>query len=369
MELYYIIHFLVFVSCLFELSNTKTKFRVILLWCVFFTLFGGLRWETGGDWDQYLDHFLYSDWNNIFSYDRYGNGREQLEPMFVFLNALIKTIFGKYFWLNIFECGFIQFTIYHFCKQYSPTHPILLYSWIIVAAFNYFPVRMGLAMSVGWWCFQFSQEQRLKPFLITAFIASSLHNGCIILFPLYWIGKFKLNFITYSIIYLLVILIRPVIITFFISNLGSIGGNIAEKALFYTQEETVGYQGASYMSWGLNYILTIIFYWVGKKQDLLDNRWYQTLINVNLLYMTIFVLFSEGMGDLTRLAGVISPAFLILYIYALNFFINGKNVYYRNLAILFYVLYYGYKILQIGQGYYFKAANVPYRTIFDFNIL
>lgn len=371
MELYYTIHILVFLCCLFEFTKTsiKTKKKIIIFWCLFFTLFGGLRWRIGGDWNQYFDHYLFSNWNNIFNYDRYGNGQEQLEPLFVFLNVLIKSIFGDFYWYNLIVCGFIQYTIYHFCCKYSPTQPLLLYAWIIVATFNYFPVRSGLAMSIGWWSFKYIQEQKLKQFLIVSFLAFSIHHQCIILFPLYWVGKIRINFILYSIIYISLILISNQIQSFITTLSITTGGDIAEKAYKYTQVETEGYTGSSYMSWGLNYFLTSVFYWVGKQKNLLHNRWYNTLINTNLIYMSIFIVFSEGMGDLTRLASVVVPAFLILFITALHYFLTNRKRGYHILAISFFLLYYGYKFAQIGQGYFFKEVNVPYTTIFDFNIL
>lgn len=57
MTLYYIIFSFLLISCTFEIATTKIKYRVLILWGLFFTLFGGLRWQTGGDWEQYYDHF------------------------------------------------------------------------------------------------------------------------------------------------------------------------------------------------------------------------------------------------------------------------------------------------------------------------
>lgn len=68
MELYYAVHIALFISTLFECSSLKNKQRIMILWCIFFILFGGLRWEIGGDWDQYYEHFQNSSWDNIFIY-------------------------------------------------------------------------------------------------------------------------------------------------------------------------------------------------------------------------------------------------------------------------------------------------------------
>ena len=57
MDTYLIIDILLLVSCIFELSTKKIKQKIIFIWMIFFTLFGGLRWEIGGDWAIYKGYF------------------------------------------------------------------------------------------------------------------------------------------------------------------------------------------------------------------------------------------------------------------------------------------------------------------------
>ena len=168
MELYTTIHILVFLSCLFEFTSLKTKKKVIIIWVIFFTLFGGLRWRIGNDWDQYYDHFLYSNWNNIFNYDRYGNGREYLEPLFVFLNTFIKSIFKTFYWYNILICFFIQYSFYKFSLKYSLDNPIMLYAFCMIIVPYYFPVRAALAVVICYWTYRYIKERKFWKFLFIA---------------------------------------------------------------------------------------------------------------------------------------------------------------------------------------------------------
>ena len=366
MELYYIIHSLVLISCIFELATIKTKKTVIILWCIFFTMFGGLRWQIGGDWDQYYSHFLFSNWNNIFNYDRNGDGTQTLEPGFVFLNVLVKTIFGKFYFYNLIVVGFIQYTYYRLSLKFSPSRPLLFYVFLMMACSNYFPVRAGLAIAVSYWAYIFIVNRNLKAFLIVIFIATMIHNQSIVLLPTYWIGKIKLKWYYYLIIYLAVIGLRFVLQDYFILLLSLSGGSLAEKVYFYTQHETVGYAGANYIGWALNFVFLCIYLYIRAKKfssDYLYNSW----LNMFIIYNFIFICFSDGFGDLTRLTSSFVLSQVILFTMSMNYFIKQKGTIIKTIAIMFFILYCSYKISNVGSGYFFKDACVPYKTIFDYN--
>ena len=94
MDTYLIIDILLLVSCIFELSTKKIKQKIIFIWMIFFTLFGGLRWEIGGDWAIYKGYFDAAQWNleSILSYKRW-EGDISIEPGYMFLSALVKMVF------------------------------------------------------------------------------------------------------------------------------------------------------------------------------------------------------------------------------------------------------------------------------------
>lgn len=369
MAVYYTIHTLLFISCIFELSSIRVKKRVIILWAVFFTLFGGLRWRIGGDWEQYFQHFILSSWDNIFNYDRYGNGVETLEPGFVFINKLIKEIFGTFYWYNIIVVGFVQFTYYKFCNFFVPKHSLLLYALIMVLYPNYFPVRAGLAVAICYWTYRYIKNQQLWRFLFLVVVATFIHNQCLILLPFYWVGKIKMNLFHYTALFVLFSTCSVLFQDYFTLLSMSIGGSLAEKAYHYTQYETDGMRGASYLGWCLNYFFLLIYLYIRKIEKKDDDRWYNTLLNMFIVYIAIYMVFSENMGDLSRLANMFLPAQIILLTQSIICFVECNNRLLKNAAITFLILYYIYKIMGITSGYYFELACVPYRTIFDYQIL
>lgn len=365
MELYYTIYFILLLSLFFELANFKVKKGVMILWCIFFILFGGLRWNVGGDWDQYHDHFLFSSWSNIFNYDRYGNGDEKLEPGFVFFNVLIKTIFQKFWIYNIIVVSIIEYAYYKFCIYFCPEHPLV--PFVMVNMSVLFPVRAGLSMAFVYMAYKYIKERNLKMFLVFTLIGTALHNQCIVILPLYWIGHVKLKDWMLLILYIVFAFSTYMLQDYFISLMLMFGGSIADKALGYTMNETEGFKGASYIGWVLNFFFLLIYLYVAKKEKSRQTYWTNTLINGFLLYMLIFFAFQDGMGDLARLAGLFYPMQIILFANAYSYFKDKKKGILAILATLFVFSYFTYKWTGIGSGYFFKETCVPYKTVFDYN--
>lgn len=366
MSLYYTIYAIFLVFVLVELSSSSSlKRKLMVCWCIFFVIFGGIRWGVGNDWDQYYDHFQQSQWDNIFNYDRYGNGVETLEPGFVFLNILVKSLFKEYYFFNIIVLIIIEYGIYRFCLKFGQNHP-----WIPFTMFNLavlFPVRAGLSIGICYYAYEKIRDKKLMQYLLIVGIASLIHYQCIVLIPLYWLGKIRLKNTYVIALYVLFAFSTMLLQKYFIAFTILFGGDIAEKAQAYTQFETEGAQGASYMGWILNFFFLLIYLFVGKKMKIRDNEWYNLLINGFLVYMLIMFAFQDGMGDLARLASMYFPVQVILFTNAFCYFVNNYKGLYRTIAFVFVLAYFIYKWAGLCDGYYFESANVPYRTIFFYN--
>lgn len=369
MKLYWTIHIIVFASILFELSgNLKLKQKVIILWCIFFTLFGGLRWQIGNDWDQYYMHFLHSNWSNIFNYDRYGNNADSLEPGFVFLNVLIKTIFSKFYWYNLIICGFVQFSYYKFSNEFLPQRPILMYV-ILMSTVVYFPVRAGLSVAILIWSYKYIRDRQLVPFFVVVLCASLIHYQCLIMLPMYWAGKIRPNFMTYTIVYFVISASALILIDYFTALSLVMGGDLGNKALNYSTNETENFgQGSTYMGILLHYFFLSVFFYIAKKGALKSEEWSYAAINIFFLYYSFYMTFSNGYGDLARLSDVYVAAKHILYITAVNYCLDNKNQILKIGAVLFFAAFYIYGFNNGLGGYYFEETSVPYKNIFDYNL-
>lgn len=365
MDIYYTFYWSIFVTLIFAFSNTKIQKKVMWIWCIIFTLFGGLRWNVGGDWEQYYEVFKESSFDNIFTYVKWGGSL--MEPGFMFINAVINEFFYEFFIYNLIVVGFGSYTIYKFCMYFCPRHPLMMFCFMGIN-FAIFPVRAGLSVYVLIWAYRFVKEQRLKPFLITVVIASLIHQQCVAFLPVYWLGKIKLNLIYATIIFMIFAFVGIVFQDYFKALSLFVGGEVGERAAHYTEYQTEGYvyKGANFMGWTLNYFFMVTYFYLRKIRNLKDKDWYNAFLNAFIIHIAIFMVFSNGMGDLTRLAGLFVYAQIILMFDAIEYFTyNQKKRILKVAAISFLILYSLYKVPQQWSGYYFEISCIPYKTIFE----
>ena len=81
------------------------------------------------------------------------------------------------------------------------------------------------------------------------------------------------------------------------------------------------------------------------------------------------MVFAAGMGDLARAATIYFPAQCLLFNFAIHFFLKLYKEKFKILVVLFLLSYFAYRTPALWSGYYFKSACVPYKTIFDYNLV
>lgn len=89
--LIYFFIYIPFVLCAFFdffKTSQKNKNTILWFWVIVFTLFRGLRWEIGTDWNQFFDVYSHSGWDNIFSYYRDNWSNKVMDYGYMFINAL-----------------------------------------------------------------------------------------------------------------------------------------------------------------------------------------------------------------------------------------------------------------------------------------
>lgn len=377
MEIYVCLHILFFFSLLFEIkSSLKTKKRVMLMWCIVITLFSGLRWGIGPDWEQYYNHFQRSDWGNIFNYDRYENGTHKLEPGFVFINVFTKLFFGKYYWFNLLVSIFMQFTFYKFSICFSPRRPLMMFLFLTIArGTGYFAVRSGIALIFIFWAFRYVKERNLKKYLLSVGLATLIHTQAIIFFPVYFLGRLKIN-LKIGLLLFFISACLGYIVRDYIQILAIVMGNSGEVGSYltvYTSSQTLNYDDVtlSLSTIGLNLFFLIVFFWLRKIRNLRTDYFYTVLLYCFLINISFIMVFREGgMGDLTRLSSLFYPATIILIIDSVNYLTNeNANRILKYFALLFFIAYTLYKLPDAWTGVWFDDFYCPYKTIFDYNYI
>ena len=149
----------------------------------------------------------------------------------------------------------------------------------------------------------------------------------------------------------------------------SMEGDIAEKLYHYTQFETEGKAGASYFAWALNYFLIMAYIYYRECVKSHKDMWINTLLVMSIAHSCIYIVFSGGMGDLIRLAILFLPAKAMLFVNCFTYFSKSKSFVLKHISLSFLLLYMIYRLTQLCTWYYFEDVNVPYKTIFDYNLL
>lgn len=170
-----------------------------------FTLFGGLRWEIGGDWAIYKGYFDAAQWNleSILSYKRW-EGDISIEPGYMFLSALVKMVFIDEYWcFNLLMGFFAQYTYYRFSMEFSPRRPLLMYALILgTGMYSYMFVRSGLSVVVCYWAYRYIRDRKMMRFLLVVIVAGFIHRQVLLFIPLYWAVKWHFRWKVYVIGYL-----------------------------------------------------------------------------------------------------------------------------------------------------------------------
>ena len=373
METYLIIDILLLLSCFFEFCTKKTKQKVLFLWMIFFTLFGGLRWETGGDWTLYKGYFDAAQWGSILSYQRW-EGDISIDPGYMFLSALVKTVFVDEYWCFILMIGFFaQYTYYRFSMEFSPKHPLMMYVLILGTGMNsYMFVRSGLSVVVCYWAYRYIRDRKLVRFLLVVITAGLIHKQVLLFIPLYWAVKWHFKWQIYVIGYLcccVTYLILKDYISLLIFALGDLG-DVTEKLQGYTAEDTgIFGRQVSYGTWGMYFIMLCIFLYMRKRFVLEKDDWYNCMLVGFFIIIASNTVFTEGMSTLGRIAAPYKPARTILVMMVVNQLLNNRRYWAKRFAIVFFL---GLAFLNIYKDVNDPLMNVcfaPYRSVFDFNTL
>lgn len=256
----------------FDIIKTShiTKTKVMVLNVIIMSLFAGLRWRTGTDWDQYFECFQRIQEHDMFRYYRYGE--QYFEPLYSFMNWLTKAVVGKegysYFllWTSFLQYGLLGWT----CIKIS-RFPLLAFAGLVSIQLGFLTARTGVAFSLLIASFVFIIDKKLKYYLIFVLISSLIHKMCLIFIPCYWLfNKIRINYMMALAIYSLSI-VFSVVADKYLPDVGLLissyagDGDLNEKIETYTSRQTNEGTLKSLSSFLLSYFWITLFYFRRKK--------------------------------------------------------------------------------------------------------
>ena len=251
-------------------SQILSGLSAILLICI-----AGLRYETGGDWDDYTELFgMYPSFSRLI-------GRpielldQQTEEGFTLLCAFIKSLGGTVQHL-FFAVTFINITLITSALRKYTKYPVvglLCYYGILYFNLEMIYIRQATAVALCFFALQYLRSHEIWKYMLVIILACTFHRVAALMIPLYFFIDRKLPEWAYLTVIgagaLLMLAGIPWIQTIFLTVAGWLGENYAEKAEAYTEEAMFAVSRGLSIGFVLNLAMIIVVMFFKKKLDAL----------------------------------------------------------------------------------------------------
>lgn len=274
---------LFFIIVLFTLTNIHSSYRRQLLLVFFFCLVSfaltGLRWNYGGDWDNYYDYFE-SIKDLDFRYTSFEFG-------WVILSYIVKVASNSYTLFQFLVAGFFFFCITSSIKKLSvlPLLSYLIYFATSNGGISY--VRTVFATCIILYSLVFAEKKDIKRYLITWFLAFSIHFSSFIALPIFWIYNNSISYRKYFLVFIACASFFYLNGKMFLSDFGLLGPYVQYKLDKYISAQEAGeYFGGSMTieTAMINYIIkksfVFIFLFTYCREALKQDSLFRGITNV-----------------------------------------------------------------------------------------
>lgn len=325
-------------------------------------ILGGIRWETGTDWQAYHDYF----YNNT-TWEQFSS---RFEILYAFFNFLVRSSFGSYSVL-LFIISFIVIFL-----QYKTIKAIALYpalSYYIFFCDNIggmFPVRQSIGIAIALTSIYFIHKKNKTAFIAITLIATGFHMALLLWFISYPLYHKKIRSHTIVILFTIATIIGMFgtglfifIIEATLVRLG-VSGHIASRI----QEYILGsYTDGSFsifrMLVSMIKRVSFVFIFLVIRRNIARQYVYADgLINIYLVSNIIYSLFAfnEAFAPMTRLVTV----FLFIEVLLLPSILKLCKD--NNTKYMLLLLFFLYGLMKLNSGLTtYPEAFMPYRSIFS----
>lgn len=360
----YIILYGLLLSAIFldrdDISPDKKKL-VLKSFVILFTLFRGLRWNTGTDWESYLAVFEEAGWDTIFSLV---HDVGFMEPGYVLLNVLVKSLGGNYTVFLLLTNFFLLFSYYRFSLWVS-SRPIWTFV-VLLFTVSFFPVRQTLAVGLVLLSFQYLLQRQGWKYVLLVLGASLIHTSAIVCLPFYYFLRARIPgwLFVGAFIFCSFILndnLQYTLMSFVIGKIPFVGDTVMSRLTIYmelTKEALV--ERNEYLSNLLLLLFILLFTYLKKQIPLPLAAKYNLLYTMYFYSIVISTFFKNNMQELGRIGNYFSLSFPALFSVLMMWAMQWNKA----AAYTFFIAYMLYKLNILLNGYY-PDLHVPYYSVFD----
>lgn len=355
LSIIFLLSFFSYLEIFWVKSDKLSHSVLITLVVLVLIIHDGFRWETGTDWEAYLQQFNSVGNPNIVSLLK-------VEKGYFFLVYLVKLLSDNYTFFLVVHALILYFIFSNVMIEMSP-YPVfsfLFYYTIFIGVLGMNRQLISIAICV--YSLRYLVSGNRMKLVIFVLIASTFHISAFLFLIMLLFTKMY-NPVSYLILIILALIIRETnLILYILTKITPIISPFAAQKLFFYIEKN---ESVGILSFILGLIrrlpVFIIFYYFREKFN--DDRYYTVILNSYFMVILMVILFSNSFQTLLargshyfafaecllipRIFIFISRgklvAFSILILYALFNFFNSIK-YYSDLFI-------PYKGILINQGY------------------
>jgi hypothetical protein len=358
MTFYFLIFGILALFSFIEIFGLKRidQIAIFCILCFFLFSLSFLRWETGTDWDAYLDFFNGSDgWFTVGEFE-WGYSR---------INEFVKIFFNNYTFL-LFVLAVILFSFQSKAILNFSPYPItsLLILWSTTFG-NVFFVRQTVATAILFFSIKYIQEKKFWMFLLMISLAMMFHRTSIVFIFAWWIYKLRLKPLT-LVIFVGASFLLSVALGKIFESLGEVAGGIVQQKIDYylsDSENTFGGKTpvAEIIAKGFANKIFIFGIVTGMLKKITKAEpEFQGYFN---LYWAGIILYFSTVSlsiVLVRLSLVYDMVLIVIIPFVLKYTDNTSG---RFLLFMMFVLYLLARFYTALTGNYIELF-VPFRTIF-----
>lgn len=365
----FIIVLLIFLSLHYDI-NGKTKYKNVFFYVtmIILILIAGLRWRLCMDTPNYIYKFYYEyPLLKDFSFEDYPIGKD---PAWVLINSFIKSLNGKYYWVQLFEATVVNLLVFRYIKKHSSFIFTCLFFYVVTCyvAYSMEIMRAAFSVVICLYANDFILERKWVKAYLLYILALLFHAQTILMFivPLLFFLRFNIKGIFVLILAFWVGYISQVFLGDFLS-LVEFSDNFSNKASNYVESDQFGSQSGNVNFYIVKIIPPILYslfslYFI--KYKLSNSR----ILVLEPFVMTglFFLVLQLNMQIAYRYVDYFRLIFVIFY--AESFVIIAKkiktitsSIAYTRALIVFLPFF-----LLVGYSYYSTIQTIyPYSSVID----
>ena len=290
-----------------RVKNPKYKKIIEITTLVVLCIVSGTRYKLGGsDYIIYNAIYAYVPEINNFNFFTVQSldGLFGAEVGYLFICSVFKTLNFSFYGFILIHSIFFYSCMYFGLRKYIDNFNFLIILFLYKLFFynTFISLRQSLTIAIFFIALKYIEEKKPWKYFLCCFLALTIHNGAIILFPIYFINKFNLTkkrLLIINCVFVATILFSvfdiPILKCFdFLANIFSLSGGV-DKALAIINST----DSSLNILHTIEYLIIMFIVIFNYKKLIKINPHSKFIIKLFLILLPLFTLF-RGYSIFTR---------------------------------------------------------------------